>query len=353
MEEDALPPHGPVTCAEERIVESVPHLVQQDDLFELPIDNKVWYAHIMHRDMNCSKFSTWKMPSVYTVGSLPDGNFVVVVTSRIRQKFNDILGQYVLDEAETGDGVFLDIFTPNDEDIIKYGLEAAKMKTRHDVLGRAVYDITYTGRPLYDFYKKIIPVTSDRLPLEWALLGYHLKVSEPEVRDQLTLLSLLLELHFVEDLNSDDVSQLLKKTQPDRWEEYLMLKASFALISVVQNTDQEMHEILLVYRLLKYSRHQAQHDLPEISHQQEERTITDTCRILGRVLRWDLMAEHEGDSERPNRLHMRRQIPRPLGLHEVQERFIQAGYSNSDISELWVNLPTFLPIRIPVTYGET
>ncbi|KAG4269146.1 hypothetical protein BFJ70_g15355 [Fusarium oxysporum] len=357
MEEDALPPYEPVTCAEQRTVKVVPHPVQQYDLFQLPKYNKTWHAHIIRCDETGSEFPAWKMPSVYTVGSLPDSHCVVVVTSRIRQKFNEIYRQYILREVEAGDDVFLDIFTPNNKNIEKYGLEAAKRKTRSDVLGRAVEGVATTGLALYRYYMKIIPVNSDRLPLEWALLGYHLGVSEPEVRDQFTLLSLLLELHFVQDLNSDDVSQLLEKKGQDGWEKYLEMRASLATENIVENTDEEMHEILLVRGLLEFAGHQArvlyyQHD-PEGTPQDQERTITDSCRILGRALRCVFEAKDEGESERSNRMHGRMQIPRPLGAHEVRERLIQSGYSNIEISELCVNLPIFLPIGIPVPYRET
>ncbi|KAF5978988.1 hypothetical protein FBULB1_5925 [Fusarium bulbicola] len=343
MEEDALSPHESAACAEEETVESVPGVVKQYDLNQLPIGETVWHPQIMKRNTKDSPLFKWNMPSVYTVGPLPNGDFVVVITSRIREIFKNIFRDYILREAEAGDSIFLDIFAPSEDDIKTHGQEAAERKTRHDILEIAVDNIVCRGRPLYDFYKKIIHVTSDQLPLEWALLCHHLEESEmePEVRDQLTLLSLLLELHFVEDLNSDNISQLFEKTQPDGWEEYSISRAC-ELISVVQNTDLEIHEISLFSSLLEFSGRKAgvpydQHDLPEISHQQEERTIPNSCRILGSVLRQVLMAGDEGE--------MRSDIIESSGLDQFRKRF---SYSNHQISELRSEFLAFLLFGSPI-----
>ncbi|KAF5724655.1 hypothetical protein FMUND_620 [Fusarium mundagurra] len=313
------------------------------DLLGLPKDDSTWHTYVVDPDQFSSFL--WDLPSVHVVGYLSDGNCVVTVASSIHQRFYDAYVQHLSPEEPAGEDIFTDVLIPTNLQIVKYGFKTAKEKTRSDVLRKAVRGVTCPGRlALYHYYKTIIHNDYNLLPIEWALLGNDLRLSKPEVRNKFTLLSVLLELHFVQDMNSDAISQVLEGKRPDRWGEYLATKENLAIAKVVENANDQMHEISLLRGLLGLAGHQKsvyyyQYD--------QDRSIDDSWLILGRALRCIFYPEHE--SEAPGRMR----IPRPLGADDVQQRLTQSGYSATEISELLANLTIFLPIRLPVPYIET
>ncbi|CVL08250.1 uncharacterized protein FMAN_14133 [Fusarium mangiferae] len=336
---------------QERTVELDPHPMRLHDLLDLPTNDDTWHALIIRWDDKRFSLFPWEVPSVHLVGSLANGDYVVVVTSCIYQRFHNAYRQYILRQVETGQDVFFEILKPNNGKIAEYGLEAAERKTRSDVLRRAVQGVTSPGGlALYRYYKEIIHDNSDILPLEWALLGYDLRLSGSEVRDKFVLSSLLLDLHFVQDLESHDVSQLVERKRQDGWGSYLLMKESLAISKVVENADEEMHELLLVRGLLEFAGHKT--SVRFYQHDQECATY-DSCIILGRALRRVFEPKQESKFESSGSMPARMEIPRLLGAYEVQERLNRSGYSEIDISQMCANLAVFLPIGIPVPYHET
>ncbi|KAF9767595.1 hypothetical protein IL306_015216, partial [Fusarium sp. DS 682] len=170
------------------------------------------------------------------------------------------------------------------------------------------------------------------------------------VRDTFISLSLFLELHFVQDLNSYYVSQLLEKKQHDRWGEYLAQKESLATATVVENANDEMHAVLLVRGMLEFAGH-----ITSVCHYQydQEKTINDSCLILGLVLGLVFEPKDTNESEDKNEPPGRMRIPRPLGANEVRERLARSGYPIIDITGLCAKLPLFLPVGVPIRFRET
>ncbi|KAF5713211.1 hypothetical protein FGLOB1_4119 [Fusarium globosum] len=319
-----------------------PPAMELYDLLVLPTDDSTWRTYVVDPDQFPP--SLWELPSVHVVGYLADRNCVVAVASCIHQPFYDAYVQHLSPEVPTGEGIFTDVLKPTAFEIEQYGLEVAKEKTRSDVLRRAVRGVTCPGGlALYRYYKTIINHVCDLLPIEWALLSYELRLLNPEVLAKFVLLSIFLELHFVQDLNGNAVSQLLEKKQQDGCKEYLATKESSAITNVTDNANDQMHEILLLRGLLEFSGHQT-----SVCYYQydQDMSIDDSCLILGRVLCGIFYPDR---SKAPGRMR----IPRPLGADDVQERFTQSGYSATNISELLANITIFLPIGLPVPYRET
>ncbi|PCD23165.1 hypothetical protein AU210_014688 [Fusarium oxysporum f. sp. radicis-cucumerinum] len=343
------PPDNKIRCVQNITVKIEPPAMELYDLLVFPTDDSTWHTYVVNPDQFPP--SLWELPSVHIVGFLSDRNCVVVVASCIHQRFYDAYVQHLSPEEPAGEDIFTDVLKPTTSEIAKYGLEAAKEKTRSDVLRRAVRGVTCPGGlALYRYYKAIIHNDYNLLPIEWALLGYDLRLSKPEVRNKFTLLSILLELHFVQDLNSDAVSQVLESKRQDGWGEYLATKESLAIAKVIENANDEMHELFLVRGLLEFAGHQT-----SVCYYQygQERTIDDSCLILGRALRCVLDPKHESKSEKKSKTTRRMRIPRPLGAQDVLERLTRSGYSTTHISELCANLTIFLPIGVPVPYRET
>lgn len=153
-----------------------PPAMELYDLLVFPTDDSTWHTYVVNPDQFPP--SLWELPSVHIVGFLSDRNCVVVVASCIHQRFYDAYVQHLSPEEPAGEDIFTDVLKPTTSEIAKYGLEAAKEKTRSDVLRRAVRGVTCPGGlALYRYYKAIIHNDYNLLPIEWALLGYDLRVS--------------------------------------------------------------------------------------------------------------------------------------------------------------------------------
>ncbi|KAF5969336.1 hypothetical protein FCOIX_10934 [Fusarium coicis] len=247
------------------------------DLLQLSGNEHTWHSRIIRGNEKNSSLGLEKMQHVHPVGPLPEGHWVVVVSSSIQEQFDEQYGDYIVNEIEAGDHVLRDIFNP---------------ETRCDVLEHAVHGITNNGRPLYDFYKEIIPVSSDRLPLEWALLGYHLKQSQSEVRDTFVSLSVQLAVYLGQyvDVNGEGVSHAFE----DGWENYLE-KRSLAAAKGVENPDEERHEVLLVYGLLEFANRLTH--LPDDKCDLEKTVNDDSLLVFVRILGSVFALRDKGESE--------------------------------------------------------
>ncbi|KAF9772159.1 hypothetical protein IL306_010153 [Fusarium sp. DS 682] len=159
-------------------VEREPLPTELYGFLELPTNDDTWHTYVVCQDAQKVEPSLWDFPSVHVVGFLSDSNVVVAVASCIQQRFHDVYGQHLSPEVQAGEDVFPDVLKPTTDEIEKYGLDAAKEKTRSDVLRRAVRGVTCPGRlALYRYYKEIITDKCNLLPIEWAKLGYDLRVS--------------------------------------------------------------------------------------------------------------------------------------------------------------------------------
>ncbi|KAF5617649.1 hypothetical protein F25303_13242 [Fusarium sp. NRRL 25303] len=332
-------------CSTESILcyqEIEPPAMEPYDLLVFPTDDSTWHTYVVNHDQFPPSLK--ELPSVHIVGFLSNRNCVVAVASCIRQRFYDAYAQHLSPEELAGEDIFTNVLKPTAFQIATYGLEAAKEKTLSDVLRRAVRGVTCPGGlSLYRYYKTIINHVCDLLPIEWALFSYDLRLLKPEVLAKFVLSSVFLELHFVQDLNGDAVSQLLERKQQDGLKEYLATKESSAITNVTENANDQMHEISLLRGLLAFAGHQASDCYYQYD---QDRSIDDSCLILGRVLFCILYSD---GSKAPGRMR----IPRPLGADDVQERLTQSGYSATNISEVLGNITTFLPIGFPVPYRET